>query len=698
MKKETFKNIFSSRRLLQVLFFVAAVAILAYFFPREGKFRYNFQEGKPWKYGLLTAPFDFPIYKDDAQVKQETDSIMQNFQPIFKQDKETTRNAIRSFGKQLKAYKEMEIPTYLYDQIMQSVRETYNDGIVEPAILEQLNANQRAEIRLIDGQVTKEYPTARLRTPKSAYEHLLQQFPDAYTHHILQSNVLNEYLLVNLQYDEETSEKVKEGLLQRISLSDGVVQVGERIIDRGEIVTHDTYRILKSLETVSLKKISTDKQQKGYSIIGAVIVFTCLMAFFYVYLRLFRPRYFNDLRTLLFLMLSITAMACAAFGISQVRLLGIYLVPFALIPIVVITFLDSRTALYTHLITILICSFVAPFPLEFLFLQTVIGMAAIDNLRDLVKRSQLMQCALLVFFVYCVSYLGYTLLIEGDLSKINWNMFLYLGINCISLLFAYLLIYILEKLFGFISTVTLVELSDVNTPVLRDLSEACPGTFQHSLQVSNLAAAAANKIGAQAQLVRTGALYHDIGKLKNPAFFTENQSGVNPHSALRFDQSAQIIISHVNDGLKLAEKLHLPQSIRNFIAMHHGQGKAKYFYNSFVNKYPDLPVDEALFSYPGPNPDSKETGILMMADAVEAASRSLSEYNEESISKLVNNIINGQIADGLLKDTPLSFKDVEDIKQTFIEKLKTIYHTRVSYPELNKKEAPAQRIQKIFLK
>ena len=295
-----------------------------------------------------------------------------------------------------------------------------------------------------------------------------------------------------------------------------------------------------------------------------------------------------------------------------------------------------------------------------------------------------MRCALLVFLAYCFAYVGYTLLSEGDLSKLNYNMFIYFGVNCVFLLFAYLLIYIFEKAFGFISTVTLVELSDVNNPILRQLSEECPGTFQHSLQISNLAAEAANKIGAKAQLVRTGALYHDIGKLKNPAFFTENQSGFNPHTPLSFEQSAQIVISHVNDGLKMADKLRLPQAIKDFISTHHGHGKAKFFYNSFCNKYPDQPVDESKFTYPGPNPFTKETGILMMADAVEAASRSLKEYTNESISQLVNRIIDSQVADGLLRDTPLSFRDVETIKATFIEKLKTIYHTRISYPELNK--------------
>ena len=322
--------------------------------------------------------------------------------------------------------------------------------------------------------------------------------------------------------------------------------------------------------------------------------------------------------------------------------------------------------------------------MEFIFLQIIIGMTAIDTLSDLVKRSQLVRCAILVFIAYSISYLGYTLLSEGDWTKINWNMFAYFGGSCILLLFAYLLIYLLEKTFGFVSNVTLVELSDINSPILRQLSEICPGTFQHSMQVSNLAAEAAIKIGANAQLVRTGALYHDIGKLGNPAFFTENQSGVNPHQAISYEQSAQIIIQHIKDGLKMADKLMLPQAIKDFISTHHGKSKTKYFYNSFKNEFPDFKINEESFTYPGPNPFTKETAILMMADSVEAASRSLKEYTEESIAKLVNNIIDGQIADGLMKDAPISFRDVETIKSVFIEKLKTMYHTRISYPELKK--------------
>ena len=608
MDQTRIQKILSSKRVLQFLFFIAAVALVTYFFPGEGKFRYTFQEGKPWKYGLLTAPFDFPIYKDEAVIQQEKDSIMLGFQPVFSFNNTVGTKSTTDFEKSLGSHPNLTISPSLRKNLVEALRDTYRKGIVSSDDYTRLQTGKFKEIRIVENNVAREMPVADLQSPREAYENIINRFPDAYTHHVLQNCNLNDYLNTNITFDSITTDRLKDNLLQRIALSDGIVQAGERIVDRGEIITPQTYRILKSLESVSLKK-STVNDHRGYTVIGQIIVFTCLFAFFYLFLALFRPQTFNEMRTLGFIMMLIVGLSLIAFFFSEVRVQGIYLVPFAIIPIIVVTFFDSRTALYVHLITVLICAFTA-----------------------------------------------------------------------------YLLIYIFEKTFGFISTVTLVELSDVNNPILRQLSEECPGTFQHSLQISNLAAEAANKIGAKAQLVRTGALYHDIGKLKNPAFFTENQSGFNPHTPLSFEQSAQIVISHVNDGLKMADKHRLPQAIKDFIATHHGKGKAKFFYNSYRNKYPDRPIDEAKFTYPGPNPFTKETGILMMADAVEAASRSLKEYTNESISQLVNRIIDSQIADGLLRDTPLSFRDVETIKATFIEKLKTIYHTRISYPELNKSE------------
>ncbi len=691
MSNNRIGNFFSSKKVLQFLILIAAVALITYFFPRGKKFNYTFQEGRPWKYDLLTAPFNFPIYKDEAVFKHELDSIERNFRPAFYQDSKVAAEAISGFKTNLNEYISKHfIQHFIFSPIDQEawvglLKDAYteNRGVIDSRTFKELEKDSTKQIRII--QKNNTYLTRSiegLQSPEKVYHSILSHAKDESDLKMLEECGLKELIKPNIIFDSVTTAMLKENEM-KWPRAIGAMQAGERIVDRGEIVTPQIYRVLKSLEKITLEK-GNENTHKGYTLIGQIIVVSCLLIFFYLFLAFFRPKTFNSMRTLGFIMMLIVGISIISFLVSQSRELGIYLVPFTIIPIILVTFFDTRTALFTHLIIILICAFTAPFPLEFIFVQFIAGMTAIDSLSDLSRRSQLMRSALLVFFIYCFTYVGYTLLTEGALSKLNYNLFIYFGINGILLLFAYLLIYIFEKLFKFTSTVTLVELSDVNNPILRQLSEECPGTFQHSLQISNLAAEAANKIGAKAQLVRTGALYHDIGKLRNPAFFTENQSGFNPHTPLSFEQSAQIIISHVHDGLKLADKLRLPQVIKDFIATHHGRGKAKYFYNSYRNQYPDQPVDEEKFTYPGPNPFTKETGILMMADAVEAASRSLKEYTNESISELVNRIIDGQIADGLLKDTPLSFRDVETIKATFIEKLKTIYHTRISYPELNK--------------
>ena len=579
MASKKLKAFFSRQTIFQSLFFIAAVLLTLYFFPREGKFRYHFQEGKPWRYGLLTASFDFPIYKSSIQIKTEQDSVLKDFQPFYTFNPNIATKQSESLQIAYKTSLKSKLPTYLYNLLQKEIQEVYQQGIVSSNDYERLQKEKITAIRVLENNVSKTYLMSSLLSPRMAYEKIIENLPDEGSRSLVHDCNLNNYLVENLSFDAGTTQKAKDELLQRISISSGVVQAGERIIDRGEIVSPHTYQILKSLETVTLKKtINLDRRE--ITILGEAIVIICLYVFFYLFLALFRPQIFNDARRLGFLLIMIVGVTLTAYFTSQLKVLGIYIVPFAILPIIVVTFIDSRTALYAHLITVLLCAFVAPFAMEFIFLQIIIGMTAIDTLSDLVKRSQLVRCAILVFIAYSISYLGYTLLSEGDWIKINWNMFAYFGGSCILLLFAYLLIYLLEKTFGFVSNVTLVELSDINSPILRQLSEICPGTFQHSMQVSNLAAEAAIKIGANAQLVRTGALYHDIGKLGNPAFFTENQSGVNPHQAISYEQSAQIIIQHIKDGLKMADKLMLPQAIKDFISTHHGKSKTKYFYNS----------------------------------------------------------------------------------------------------------------------
>ncbi len=420
-------------------------------------------------------------------------------------------------------------------------------------------------------------------------------------------------------------------------------------------------------------------------VVGQILFVGLLLLCFIFYLDLFRKEYYERKRSILLLTSLIIIFPIITSLMVAHDILSVYLLPFAIIPIIIRVFMDSRTAFMAHIVTVLLCSIVLRFPYEFVLLQIIAGMAAIYSLRELSERSQLFRCAILVTLISSLFYFSYELIIENDFSKMNFSMYVNFIINGILLLFAYPLLFVLEKTFGFTSNVTLVELSNINNPLLREMSETAPGTFQHSMQVANLAAAVANRIGANSQLVRTGALYHDIGKMESPVFFTENQSSVNPHTNLSYEQSAQVIISHITNGLKMAEKNNLPKVIKDFISTHHGKGKTKYFYISYKNEHPDEQIDESIFTYPGPNPQTKEQAILMMADTVEAASRSLKEYTEENISDLVDKLIDGQVTEGFFKECPITFKDIANAKSIFKEKLKMAYHTRISYPELKKK-------------
>ncbi|WP_455628860.1 HD family phosphohydrolase [Parabacteroides chinchillae] len=666
-----------------VIYFIVSALLIAYFFPREGKFRYQFYEGKPWRYGLLTAPSDFPIYKTDEEVKAEKDSVLKNFEPYYRLDTKTENNEIAKLRTNYNATLHSKATPAYMQYIEKSLIYLYNKGIISPQALEDLKKEDIFKVNLLENNIARPCYISDFFTVKTAYEYIINNCPSHLDKTVLQSCDINNYLEENITYDQATSEKVRTDILQSVSISNGMVQAGERIVDRGEIIDNHTYNVLRSLKTVHESKTG-GTQRQSIILAGQFVLVFGIMFCFWLYLWSFRPRIFHNKKNTFFLL------SCIFTGCIQTELcvtyglFNIYILPYAIVPIVIRTFFDSRTALFTHLVTILICSLMAPFPHEFLILQIIAGMVVTFSLKELSQRSQLIRCALFIFMSYTIVYISLTIYQEADFKKINWMMMLYFGINFILLMFTYVLVYMLEKTFGYVSSITLVELSNINTPILKKLSETCPGTFQHSLQVSILASEAAAKIGADSQLVRTGAMYHDIGKMSNPVFFTENQSSVNPHDKLAFDESAQIIISHITEGVKIAEKAGLPKAVINFIRTHHGRGKAKYFYNSFKNQYPDKEIDEEAFTYPGPNPFSKETAVLMMADSVEAASRSLKEHTEEGIQQLVNKIIDSQIADGLLRNTPLTYKDVETIKNVFVEKLKIMYHTRISYPDLKK--------------
>ena len=676
---------FSYKNLIyKSLIFIATVSVIVYFLPNEGKFNYQFDINKPWKYGLLQASFDFPIYKNDLQVQKEQDSILADYQPYFQIDKEAEKNVLSKLREDYNKTLRHSLPGTDYVRyIERTLKALYEDGIIAGNDLKRMEEDSIIAIRLVDKNVATSRFIDQLYTVKEAYEYLLNADTAHYKKKILQQCSLNDYITPNLVYDEEKSEAAQKDLLSNISWANGFVLNGQKIIDRGEIVDEQTYNILESLRK-EWEKRSDSVQEKRLTLAGQILYVGIFLFCFMAYLELFRADYYERKGTLTLLFALIVFFPVLSSIMVEQNLSSIYVVPFAMIPIIVRVFLDSRTAFMAHVTIILLCSITLRFPHEFILLQVVAGMVAIYSLRELSQRSQLLRTALVVFISYALLYFAFELIHEDDLTKLNTRMYIYFMINGILLLFAYPLLFLLEKIFGFTSDVTLVELSNINNSLLREMSEVAPGTFQHSLQMANLAAAAANKIGGKSQLVRTGALYHDIGKMVNPAFFTENQSGVNPHQSLSYEQSAQVIISHITDGLKLAEKHNLPKVIKDFISTHHGRGLTKYFYISYKNEHPDEEVDQEKFRYPGPNPFTKEQAVLMMADSVEAASRSLPEYTEESISTLVDKIIDTQVSEGYFKECPITFKDIATVKALFKEKLKTMYHTRISYPELRK--------------
>ena len=676
---------FSYKNLIyKSLIFIATVSVIVYFLPNEGKFNYQFDINKPWKYGLLQASFDFPIYKNDIQVQKEQDSILADYQPYFQIDKEAEKNVLSKLREDYNKTLRHSLPGTDYVRyIERTLKALYEDGIIAGNDLKRMEEDSIIAIRLVDKNVATSRFIDQLYTVKEAYEYLLNADTTHYKKKILQQCNLNDYITPNLVYDEEKSEAAQKDLLSNISWANGFVLNGQKIIDRGEIVDEQTYNILESLRK-EWEKRSDSVQEKRLTLAGQILYVGIFLFCFMAYLELFRADYYERKGTLTLLFALIVFFPVLSSIMVEQNLSSIYVVPFAMIPIIVRVFLDSRTAFMAHVTIILLCSITLRFPHEFILLQVVAGMVAIYSLRELSQRSQLLRTALVVFISYALLYFAFELIHEDDLTKLNTRMYIYFMINGILLLFAYPLLFLLEKIFGFTSDVTLVELSNINNSLLREMSEVAPGTFQHSLQMANLAAAAANKIGGKSQLVRTGALYHDIGKMVYPAFFTENQSGVNPHKSLSYEQSAQVIISHITDGLKLAEKHNLPKVIKDFISTHHGRGLTKYFYISYKNEHPDEEVDQEKFRYPGPNPFTKEQAVLMMADSVEAASRSLPEYTEESISTLVDKIIDTQVSEGYFKECPITFKDIATVKALFKEKLKTMYHTRISYPELRK--------------
>ncbi|MBR4160162.1 MAG: HDIG domain-containing protein [Bacteroidaceae bacterium] len=662
------------------------IAILVICMPRENVRTYHYSEGGIWDYPTLIAEDSFPILKSEEQLQREKDSVINFYEPYFLSLSNSADSAIHAWHQAFQSEFSQTISSEYETYVTTKLMELYDHGIISGEEFNIISDPRISAIRVITGNVSSIRSTAEIYSPKTAYEALITSADTSRIERsILTQFKLNRFLTANLKYDAVKSDQQRLEAESYITPYLGQVIVGQKIVDRGEIIDSDTYRILESMH-LHISESEQSASEKVLNIVGQLI-FTCVIVILLLlYFQQFRSDYLGSTRAMLLICTLFLLFPLITYAIVVHTGLSPYIVPFCITPVFVRIFMDSRTAFITHLMTILMCALCVAQPAEFIIIQSLAGLTAIISLRQLSQRSELFRAILFVLAVSALTYISIQLINRRVLriEDVNYSDLTSITIGSLLLMISYLLLIPIERIFGFTSSVTLVELSNANTPLLRRMSEEAPGTFQHSMQVANLAAAVAEKLGAKSQLVRTGALYHDIGKIRHAAFYTENQRGINPHDRLTNLQSANIIISHVREGLTLAEKHKLPQVICDFIATHHGNSMARYFYIQACNNSPEIEIDPVLFTYPGPNPQTAEQAILMMCDAVEAASRSLKEITEESISNLVDKIIDNQMSEGYFKQAPITFQDIESAKDVLKNKLRTIYHTRIQYPELKK--------------
>lgn len=666
----------------RALLVAVTMSIIVWAMPREEGQRFRYDIGKPWMYGSFIAKFDFPIYKTDEAIKAEEDSLMESYQPYFNLKPEVGKERVAQFLSDFHDGIPGLSPQFV-PLIAERLSRLYQAGIMSTPEYNEAFKDSTTMVRVVSGNNAHSESISFVFSTLSAYEQLFLDERVAPHRIILSKCNLTNYIEPNLVYDKARSDAERSDLLSSIPPASGMVMSGQKVIDRGDIVNDYTYRVLNSFER-EMKRRNDSSNEIASTLIGQIMYVGIMVVIFTSYLLLFRRDYFDKPRSIAMLYALITLFPVVLSLFMSHNFLSVYIIPFAMVPIFVRVFMDSRTAFTTHVTMVLICAAAVKYQYEFIIIQLVSGFVAIYTLRELNRRAQVFKTAIMVTVASAVVYFSLQMMQDNDILKMDQEMYVHFTVNGVLLLLAYPLMYIIEKTFGFVSNVTLFELSNTNRGTLRDLSEIAPGTFQHSITVGNLAAEIANKIGANSLLVRTGALYHDIGKMANPVFFTENQAGVNPHDNMPLRESARIVVSHVTDGVRMAEKANLPQFIKDFILTHHGTGLTKYFYIKYKNEHPGEDVDPAPFSYPGPNPFTREQAILMIADGVEAASRSLPAYTEESISQLVNKIIDGDVSDGFFKECPITFRDLAIAKAVLIERLKAIYHTRIQYPELKK--------------
>lgn len=665
------------------LFLLAAV-LITFSYPRKVKFIYDYNIDQPWRYeGVLTAPYDFPVYKSDAMRAAERDSVERSrisYYMILPELRVQERNKLTEdfSNKKFPA----SVTSRYIQYLLKSIDDVYFQGILSNEDFEEASLTETPSLYLMDeNNIAKKRELSELHTARQAYERILEQLPNDLREDVLKSIHFEDYLVPNLILDEERTLQMHNARLATLTDVVGEVLKGERIVGQGDMVTPEIFQELEAYKKAH-EGAGNSSRDSALLFVGQFIIILLLLLVLYSYFYLFRPDFLRSFKNILFILLLITVFAILTYVLVPIEPASVYIIPYCMIPILVRIFFDTRTAGLTHLITILLSALVVPSQIEFLLIQFIAGRSVIYSLKNLSQRSDLIRTSFIVFFTMLMVYNFYMISQEGSAFRFDWMIPIYFAINFVFLMFTYIMVYAIERSFGYVSNISLVEIADINKPLLRQLSEVAPGTFQHSLNVATLATEAVEEIGGDARLMRAGALYHDIGKMRNPTYFTENQGAINPHDKLAYDESAKIIIRHITDGIELAEKHKLPEVLIDFIRTHHGLGMTKYFYINYKNEHPDAQIDESLFRYPGPNPFTAEQGVLMLADAVEASSRSLKVINEQIISEHIDKIVNGIVNEGLLRNTPLTFKDIGTIKFVFNEKLRNMYHSRIDYPEL----------------
>ncbi len=706
--KKNFKQIIS------LLLFVVAITIVVFLLPRERKFAYDYSKGSPWVHEDLTAKFGFSIQKTSQELQRERDSLDKKLSPYFSFDANVASEKLNLFNKEFnKMWQNYTMQEYRIDDpskytsgsrysvartlqedyssfLYKNLEDIYQKGIIQIPEIGTIPLGSNTRINLLKGQFSEQVALNQLYTNKEAYKYLHDQLNrkvEEDRHSSINRYVdffssldLSDFLEENVIYDREKTELDRAEQQKNISEAKGFIQEGELLISRGIIVTADKYQMLESYKYEF-------ENQKGN--VNDILAWTgritlTIIAFFVVYMFLynFRREILQSQAKVLFILFMMVLMVFIAFMVASFDKKFFYVIPFTILPIIVRTFYDDRVGLFIHIVTVLLVGFFALNSFDFVFLNIIAGMVAVFSLTNLYHRSRFFLAAFLVFLSYSATYFGISVVKEGSFSQLVVSNFGYFGMNGVFTLLSFLLIYLFEKTFGFLSDTTLMELSDTNQPLLRQLAESAPATFQHSMQVANLSEEAVRHIGGNPLLVRTGALYHDIGKMVNASYFTENQfGGQNPHKDKDLKDSAKIIINHVIAGEEMARKNKLPEAIIDFILMHHGTSTTKWFYKTFQNQNPGKEVDPKDFQYPGPRPLTKETAVLMMADTVEAASRSLESYSETSISELVERLIDSQLQDGQFEDADITFQDIKKVKEVFKTRLNTIYHARIAYPK-----------------